>query len=282
MRKVLFISADQWRGECLSSLGHACVRTPHLDGLARHGTLFRSHYTQASPCSPARTSLLTGLYMMNHRSLRNGTPLDARHTNVALEARKAGYDPTLFGYTDTSPDPRRFPSGDPVLTTYEGVLPGMSVGLQLPDHMAAWIADLKAKGYQFAGRHDVYQPRAGYPGAHTHGHSFAPPIFTAEDSETTFVANEILKWLSVRRDENRQIHHPVLLGTEQFFAIEEEYRLVCIVDHLQFRYAAMVVDFRDANVSGGQRLVERGVTSVTFGRRSQRNDREILKGDRRS
>ena len=86
----------------------------------------------------------------------------------------------------------------------------------------------------------------------------------------------------MRRDENRQIHHPVLLGTEQFFAIEEEYRLVCIVDHLQFRYAAMVVDFRDANVSGGQRLVERGVTRVTFGRRSQRTDREILKGDRRS
>ena len=89
MRKVLFISADQWRGECLSALGHPCVRTPHLDALARQGTLFGSHYTQASPCSPARTSLLTGLYMMNHRSLRNGTPLDARHANVALEARKA-------------------------------------------------------------------------------------------------------------------------------------------------------------------------------------------------
>jgi arylsulfatase A-like enzyme len=166
MRKVLFISADQWRGECLSALGHACVKTPHLDGLARQGTLFRNHYTQASPCSPARTSLLTGLYMMNHRSLRNGTPLDARHTNVALEARKAGYDPTLFGYTDTSPDPRRYPAGDPVLTTYEGVLPGMSVGLQLPDHMAAWIADLRARGYPLpGGRRDVYKPRHGYPGA---------------------------------------------------------------------------------------------------------------------
>src|SRR5262245_39045418 len=131
MRKVLFISADQWRGECLSALGHL-VRTPHLDRLARQGVLFRHHYTQASPCGPARASLLTGLYMMNHRSVRNGTPLDARHANLALEVRKAGYDPTLFGYTDTSPDPRRFAAGDPALTTYEGVLPGMTVGLQLP------------------------------------------------------------------------------------------------------------------------------------------------------
>ena len=65
-RKVLFISADQWRGECLSNLGHACVRTPHLDRLASQGVLFRRHYAQCAPCGPARTSMLTGLYMMNH------------------------------------------------------------------------------------------------------------------------------------------------------------------------------------------------------------------------
>ncbi|HEX4571240.1 MAG TPA: sulfatase-like hydrolase/transferase, partial [Dongiaceae bacterium] len=141
-RKVLFIAADQWRGECLSALGHACVRTPHLDRLASQGVLFRRHYAQCAPCGPARTSMLTGLYMMNHRSVKNGTPLDDRFTNLARELRKAGYDPTLFGYTDTSPDPGRYPPDDPALTTYEGVLPGMTVGLQLPEHMAAWIADL--------------------------------------------------------------------------------------------------------------------------------------------
>ena len=75
VRKVLFISADQWRGECLSALDHACVRTPNLDALAAEGVLFRNHYCQASPCGPARTSMLTGMYMMNHRSLRNGTTI---------------------------------------------------------------------------------------------------------------------------------------------------------------------------------------------------------------
>jgi hypothetical protein len=55
------------------------------------------------------------LYMMNHRSVKNGTPLDDRLTNIAREVRKAGYDPTLFGYTDTSPDPRRYAPEDPVL-----------------------------------------------------------------------------------------------------------------------------------------------------------------------
>ena len=58
---VLFITADQWRGECLSALGHPIVRTPHLDELAANGTLFRNHYSQATSCGPARASLYTGL-----------------------------------------------------------------------------------------------------------------------------------------------------------------------------------------------------------------------------
>ncbi|MCB1716582.1 MAG: sulfatase-like hydrolase/transferase, partial [Candidatus Competibacteraceae bacterium] len=113
MRKVLFISADQWRADCLSLLGHPTVQTPHLDQLAKDAVLFRRHYTTAAPCGPARASLLTGLYPMNHRSILNGTPLDARHTNLATEVRKIGFDPILFGYTDTAVDPRQLPPADP-------------------------------------------------------------------------------------------------------------------------------------------------------------------------
>ena len=120
---ILLICADQWRWDCMSGLGHPNVRTPNIDALAKDGVLFKNHFGQCTPCGPSRTSLLTGLYLMNHRSGRNGTPLDARHTNVALEARKAGYDPSLFGYTDTSPDPRGKHPNDPALTAYdEGVL----------------------------------------------------------------------------------------------------------------------------------------------------------------
>ena len=31
---VLFITVDQWRGDCLSAAGHPVVRTPNLDRLA--------------------------------------------------------------------------------------------------------------------------------------------------------------------------------------------------------------------------------------------------------
>ena len=46
---VLFITADQWRGDCLSALDHPCVRTPHLDRLADSGVLFTRHNTMYDP-----------------------------------------------------------------------------------------------------------------------------------------------------------------------------------------------------------------------------------------
>jgi len=207
IRKVLHISVDQWRGECLGAVGHPLVKTPHLDALAADGVLFKRHYTVCAPCGPARTSLHTGLYLTNHRSGRNGTPLDDRFTNVAREARKAGFDPTLFGYTDTSIDPRTRDPEDPALKTYEGFLPGFTVGMPLPEHMAMWIADLKARGYDLPnGRGDVYKPRPGFQKPANRGHTFTPPVFTAEESETTFMADAILRYLSVRRDENWFVH----------------------------------------------------------------------------
>jgi arylsulfatase A-like enzyme len=160
---------------------------------------------------------------MNHRSGRNGTPLDARHTNLALEARRGGFNPTLFGYTDTSPDPRGRDPKDPALTTYEGVLPGFTVGMQLPDHMEPWVAYLVARGYNFPnGRVDVYKPRADFQLPPDRGIRAIPTVFSAEDSETTFMADTFLNWLSIRREQNWFAHlvflrpHPPIIAPEPY------------------------------------------------------------------
>ncbi len=225
-RKVLFITVDQWRGDCLSILGHPVVRTPNIDALAWEGVLFRRHYAVCSPCGPSRASLLTGLYLMNHRSGRNGTPLDQRHTNLAWEARKQGYDPTLFGYTDTSLDPRSRPAGDPALKTFESVMPGFTIGLQMSDNLAPWIADLTAKGYDLPqGRWDVFKPRPGFAKPADRGHSFIPPVFPAADSETTFMADTVMRWLSMRPDQDWFAHvtflrpHPPVVAPEPYNAL---------------------------------------------------------------
>ena len=123
---ILLITADQWRGDCLGVAGHPAVRTPNLDALARESTVFCNHHAACAPCSPARASLYTGLYQMNHRVTHNGAPLDTRFDNMALAARRAGYLPTLFGYTDTALDPRGRDPQDPALRSYEEVLPGFT------------------------------------------------------------------------------------------------------------------------------------------------------------
>ena len=103
---LLLVTVDQFRGDCLSAVGHPIVRTPNLDLLARSGTLLRRHYAQSAPCGPGRASLYTGMYQMNHRVVGNGTPLDHRFDNLARAARPAGYKPALFGYTDQGIDPK--------------------------------------------------------------------------------------------------------------------------------------------------------------------------------
>ncbi|WP_374368678.1 alkaline phosphatase family protein [Dongia sp.] len=224
-RKVLFISADQWRGECLSALGHPVVKTPHLDALIANGALFKQHFTVVAPCGPARASMQTGLYLMNHRSGRNGTPLDARHTNIAQEVRKIGLDPTLYGYTDTSADPRGRPANDPALRTYEGPLPGYTIGMLFPEYMRLWMNDLRAKGYKFNGREDVYQPKPGFQKPADRGHRYIPTLFSAEDSDTTFMADKVIDWLGDHREQDWFMHcvflrpHPPVITPEPYNAL---------------------------------------------------------------
>ena len=105
-KSVLFICADQWRWDCFGFMGHKHAQTPNIDKLVKKSTAFTKHFTNIIPCGPSRATMLTGLYPFIHRSVINGAPLDRRFTNIALEAKKLGYNPSLYGYTDTSYDPR--------------------------------------------------------------------------------------------------------------------------------------------------------------------------------
>ena len=147
-QNILLVTLDQFRGDCLSLLGHPVVRTPNLDALSRDATTFTQHYSQAAPCSPGRASLYTGMYLMNHRVCFNGSPLDDRFDNVARVARRHGYAPALFGYTDQGVDPRATTSAnDSRLSTYQGVLPGFDWVLDLSEPYTPWLTHLRTHGH---------------------------------------------------------------------------------------------------------------------------------------
>ncbi len=191
---VLFVTIDQWRADSLSCAGHPCALTPNIDALAERGVRFARHYAQAAPCGPSRASLLTGTYLHTHRSVDNGTPLSAHLTNLALELRAAGYDPTLFGYTDTTIDPRTVDDPDsPWLRTYEGVLPGFTVGTRLPEAAEEWVEWLRGHGYDFADVWDAYRQRDDVD-ATGRGASWAPTRYAAEHSEAAFLVERFGQW----------------------------------------------------------------------------------------
>ncbi len=251
-RKVLFITGDQWRGEALSCLGHPAARTPHLDRLASEGTTFTRHYTVAAPCGPARTSLLTGLYPFLHRSIRNGAPLDRRHTNIALEARKAGYDPVLFGYTDSSLDPAATVPEDPRLKSYEGVLPGFRLEASLNEAcLTGWISELARKGYDIPERLlDVYQ----HPGTPKVLERFdrGPAMYKAEDSDTAYIADKLIDYLRLRRKDDWFAHvvflrpHPPMIAPAPYHSMVDAASIPAPTRHASRDRERAVHPFLDA------------------------------------
>ena len=103
IRDVLLVVADQWRADALGFLGTPGVVTPNLDALARRSVAFVNHWCQASPCGPARSTLLTGTELATHGHWTNDQPAD--HGLPTLPTLVGDRAPLLVGYTDT-------PTGD--------------------------------------------------------------------------------------------------------------------------------------------------------------------------
>ena len=220
---ILFITADQWRGECLSALAHPVVKTPHLDALAKEATLFRQHYAQASPCAPSRTSIHTGMYMQNHRCVINGTPVGSHLSNWALEVRKVGYSPSLFGYTDTALDPRGLSNKDPRLTHYTEPLPGVDSYTSYKNGVPVdWVESLSAKGYTIPETvKDLYGETIDGTEWEDGGKAPLPLAISAEDHETHYMVDQCIEW--IKRQQQPWITHLSLLRPHPPFVVPEPY-----------------------------------------------------------
>ena len=70
---VLIFLCDQLRFDLLTCYRETQVRTPNITELAGDSCLFERAYTPIALCSPARASLLTGLYPHAHHMFNNST-----------------------------------------------------------------------------------------------------------------------------------------------------------------------------------------------------------------
>jgi arylsulfatase A-like enzyme len=104
---LLFLVADQWRGDALGHAGNTAVHTPNLDALvATDAISFTRAFCQAPVCSPSRCSFLTGWYphVRGHRTMHNLLQEDEPMLFKSLMAN--GYHVLWGGRNDTIPAER--------------------------------------------------------------------------------------------------------------------------------------------------------------------------------
>ena len=92
---LLFIS-DQQRTDTLKCYGNDWIQSPHQDALAERSFVFENTYVTQPVCTPARGSLMTGLYPHNHECMVNRDILRDEISSIA-EMLPDTYRKAMFG-----------------------------------------------------------------------------------------------------------------------------------------------------------------------------------------
>ena len=89
---ILWITSED-NGPHLGCYGDDYATTPHLDGLAKRGMIYRKAWSNAPVCAPARTTLISGLYppSTGAEHMRSQTRLPTSMKMYPQYLRDAGY-----------------------------------------------------------------------------------------------------------------------------------------------------------------------------------------------
>jgi arylsulfatase A-like enzyme len=99
---ILLITSDQHHYSCLG-VTNPKLKTPALDRLAREGTRFDRAYTSNPVCTPARSSIITGLYPSVHGAWTIGVKLPEDVPTVGSALSLSGYGTGLIGKAHFQP-----------------------------------------------------------------------------------------------------------------------------------------------------------------------------------
>lgn len=89
---ILWITSED-NGPHLGCYGDSFATTPHLDGLAKRGMIYRNAWSNAPVCAPARTTIISGIYPITTGSehMRSETRLPKGFKMYPQILREAGY-----------------------------------------------------------------------------------------------------------------------------------------------------------------------------------------------
>ena len=94
---LIFVLADQWRGEAAGYAGNDDIITPNLDRLAEESLVFDQAVAMIPVCAPWRASFLTGQYPLTHGVFYNDQPLSPEAESIGKLYKEAGYQTAYIG-----------------------------------------------------------------------------------------------------------------------------------------------------------------------------------------
>jgi len=94
---MIFILGDNHNADTMGCAGHAFIKTPGMDRLAREGVRFENTFNTTSLCSPSRASILTGTYASTHGVKNNHTPWLGQMPTFLEHLSREGYATAFIG-----------------------------------------------------------------------------------------------------------------------------------------------------------------------------------------
>ncbi len=154
-KNIIYILADQQRYDTVSAYQkNEICKTPNIDWLASEGMKFNNAYTPSAICSPARASLLTGLFPHHHGVTDNVYDLNEDLTFLPNELKKQGYACKYAGKWHVSPTKTPIDCGFDDCKPFmgyaypgSGVFPSLKFNSRPENDVNYYLEYLKENGY---------------------------------------------------------------------------------------------------------------------------------------
>lgn len=159
---IVLIVMDTQRADRLGCYGYSRTVSPHIDGLARRGTLFEESYATASWTWPSTASLMTGMLPDEHGVTDSAhCTLAHAHRTLAEALQARGYSTAAFSGNPLIVAQRQFDQG---FERFDGRAPDFRMSDELVPSALDWLQrNASARFFLYLHLVDPHTPHRPHP-----------------------------------------------------------------------------------------------------------------------